>query len=133
MEIKKEMEKVNIYVLTKIKTSFSEVLFSFLKNKKLSLTNVIKKSDLDRRYVSKFKSKKYRPSKNTVKALSIGLMLDLDETLFFLKTAGYYLSDSLTEDLVFMFCIENEIYNISDVNQLLYEFGHTILGTIPRE
>ena len=133
MEIKKEMVKLNSYVLSKQKSSFSDVLFSFLKNKKLSLNNVLKQSDLDRRYVSKFKSKTYRPSKNTVKALSIGLKLNKEEALSFLKTAGYYLSDSLTEDLIFMFCLENEIYNISDVNQLLYDFGLGILGTIPRE
>jgi transcriptional regulator with XRE-family HTH domain len=133
MENQREIEEVNIYVLTKIKPPFSEVLFSFLKIKKVSLNSVLKKSDLDRRYVSKFKMKTYRPAKNTVKALSIGLRLNLEETIFFLKSAGYSLSESLVDDLVVMFCIEKEIYNIDEVNQLLYDLGFSILGTVPRE
>jgi hypothetical protein len=45
----------------------------------------------------------------------------------FLKTAGYTLSDSSIFDLVIQFCVEHELYDISDVNALLFESGQKVL------
>lgn len=55
------------------------------------------------------------------------MKLNLTETDYLLSLAGYALSTSLKEDLVVRFYILNGIYNLFEVNELLYEYCETTL------
>jgi hypothetical protein len=60
------------------------------------------------------------PSMNT--AVSFGLALELSRQDFddFLQTAGYTLSNSSSRDVCIMYYIENGIYDVDEVNTLLF-------------
>ena len=57
--------------------------------------------------------------------LSFALALRLDRAEFdrFLQTAGYSLSNSSTRDVCIMYCLEKSIYDIDEVNALLFAVG----------
>mgnify|MGYP003303690905 CR=1 FL=1 len=57
--------------------------------------------------------------KRTVMQLCIGLKLSIEEANAFMAVAGYCFSKSNFEDMAFQWCIENGVYNIFDVNDLL--------------
>jgi len=60
---------------------------------------------------------------NTVISFAIALKLERQEFDEFLKTAGYTLSNSSTRDVCIMFCLEKGIYEIDEVNALLFAIG----------
>ncbi len=107
-----------------LEPSFSETLFSLIKEKGISETECYKNACIDRRLFSKIRSQKnYHPKKKTVLALALSLKLTLSETKDFLETAGYSLSHSIKEDVLVVFCISKKIYDISLVDEILEEFG----------
>ena len=75
----------------------------------------------------------YKPAKETVAALAIGLRLDITETEKFFHKAGYHLSEDLFKDKLIRFCISEQMYNMFDVNYLLNFYGHPPLGEKPRD
>jgi hypothetical protein len=83
---------------------------------------------VDRRLYSKImRERHYHPAKNTVLALGLALKLSLDEMRKLLESAGFSLSRSIVSDLIIMFCIENRLYDLHDVNALLVEAGQKTL------
>ena len=71
----------------------------------------------------------YTPKKPTCIALALALELDFAETQEFLAHAGYTLSKSYLFDVIIMYCIENKIYNVVFVNDLLFERDLPQLGS----
>ncbi len=71
----------------------------------------------------------YTPKKPTCIALALALELDFAETQEFLAHAGYTLSKSYLFDVIIMYCIENKIYNVVFVNNLLFERDLPQLGS----
>jgi hypothetical protein len=55
--------------------------------------------------------------------------LDLDDTRDLLARAGYALSPCSKQDVIVQYFIENEEYNIYDINVALFEHGEQSLGT----
>lgn len=109
--------------------SFQEKLLSLIDEKGYSDTQVYKKANLDRRLFSKIRcDRNYKPSKYTALALAISLGLNLDETTDLLRRAGLALSPSNTFDLIVKYCIVREIYDIYDVNALLFRYDQPLLG-----
>ena len=58
-------------------------------------------------------------SKRTAIQLAFALRLSREEADLLLHAAGYHLSRSVIEDIIFDACLEAEIHNLEDVNQLL--------------
>jgi hypothetical protein len=71
----------------------------------------------------------YNPSKKTAITICLGLKLSLKEMNKCLKLAGYALSDIDEFDLTIKFFVENESYDIQDINFYLEEKGLPILHT----
>lgn len=109
--------------------TFQEKLLKMIDEKGLTDAQVYTKANLDRRLFSKIRCNvNYKPSKSTALALAIALGLDLDETTDLLGRAGLALSPSSKADLIVKYCIMNRIYDILDVNALLYEYDQQLLG-----
>lgn len=122
---------MNNYLLwenTNRNETFSDFVCLKIRERKLNEVALYKSIDLSRDIFSKmFSNRFYRPSKQTAIKFCLGLKLNLAETDYLLSLAGYALSTSLKEDLVVRFCILNGIYNLFEVNDLLYEYCETTL------
>ena len=57
------------------------------------------------------------------------MRLSLDETNELLKKAGLALSHSDKGDIIVEYCLLNNIYDIFDVNDLLFRFDQPLLGS----
>lgn len=107
-------------ILEEHKKTFSEYLRELIKEKNLSEVEVYKKAHLDRRIFSKIRNEKnYKPSTNTVLAICIGMELNLEETENLLRSAGHGLSTYYKTDLIVRYFIENKIYDLNLINEVL--------------
>ena len=85
---------------------------------------VYKKANIDRKLFSKIRcNEAYNPSKKTVLSLALALELNLDETVDLLARAGFALSPSSKADLIIEYCIQNEKYDVMDVDTILFHYG----------
>lgn len=108
--------------------SFHTMLFRLIDEREMTDVEVYKNANLSRKLFSKIRSDKdYQPSKKTVIALAIGLKLNLDQTLDFLSTAGFTLSESLKFDQAIQSFIELENYDIFEINAFLFYYDLPIL------
>lgn len=113
----------------KLDISFQQFLFFLIDKKGISDVEAYKRSNINRRLFSKIKSDiHYQPSKNTVFAFAIGLKLNLKETKELLHHAGFSLSKSIMQDALIEKCIENEIYDIDEINIVLFNYDQPLLG-----
>lgn len=116
-------------LIDEVDETFSEYLLRMIDYKGLKDPDVYKKANIDRRLFSKIRSNKhYQPSKNTALALALALELNLDETKDMLNKAGYALSNSNKVDIIFKYFIEQNNYNIYELNEVLFKFTETTLG-----
>jgi hypothetical protein len=69
----------------------------------------------------------YHPSKNTVIAFGFSLRLNREDMGELLESAGFLLSNSSIFDLVIIFCLENRLYDLHDVNALLLSADQKVL------
>ena len=103
--------------------SFHEQLFAFIDRIGKRDSDIYKKGNIDRRLFSKIRNRDYIPAKKTVIALCLALALNRMDADVLLQSAGYSLSKSDDYDLAIAFCIEKGIYDIFDINEILYHFG----------
>ena len=109
--------------------TFQERLLRLIDAQDLTDPEVYKKANLDRKLFSKIRSNaEYRPKKTTVLALAIALELDLAQTKDLLARAGFAFSPSSKFDLIVQYCFEKGIYDIFEVNALLFQYDQPLLG-----
>lgn len=110
--------------------SFSELLLRLIDEKGLKDSEVYKQANIDRRLFSKIRGDEaYVPSKKTAISFCLALQLGVDEANRLLAAAGYTLSSSSRFDLIIMYLLENQEYNIQFANIVLDGYGE---GTLSR-
>ena len=109
--------------------SFVDKLLEHINSRHMRDSDVYKAAQLDRRLFSKIVSDRaYKPAKDTCIALSLALRLSLPEAEDFLSRAGYVLSHSSKRDVVIEYFFRERIYNLNDVNEILYRLGEKAIG-----
>lgn len=108
--------------------SFSATLFRMIDERGLSDVEVYKGANLDRKLFSKLRHEDYRPSKYTVVALAISMKLSLKETKDLLSRAGLAFSPNSTFDIIVEYFLENRIFDIFVINEVLFDFDQHLLG-----
>ena len=116
-------------IIQHVGETFQVKLFRLIDERNLSDAEVYKKANLDRKLFSKIRcNAHYQPQKKTALALAIALKLSLDETTDLLRSAGLALSPSSKADLIVEYCLRRKIYDLFEVNALLFEYDQMLLG-----
>ena len=99
-------------------------MFQYIDERNLKDSDVYNKVHIDRRLFSKIRNDyMYHPSKETIILLGLSLELNENEFIALLDSASYSLPKNNYFDLIIRFCFINKIYQISEVNKLLEEYG----------
>ncbi len=109
--------------------TFVEKMLEHIDKRHLLDSDVYKTAQVDRRLFSKIISDRdYKPSKDTCVAFALALKLPLSEAEDLLSRAGYTLSHSNKRDLVIEFFFKERIYNLNELNSVLYRLDQKLIG-----
>lgn len=114
-------------LMNQIEETFSQRLLRMIDERGMSDSEVYNKAYVDRRHFSKIrKDINYTPNKKTVLAFSIALELSLDEAKDLLNSAGYALSRSSKTDIIVAYFLQNKIYDMFEINDILDAYGQPV-------
>ena len=108
----------NIY-----KESFEKHLQQLINKKGLKNSEVYAAANISKQYFSKLLKGQVKPSKDKMLALAVGLRLNMDEVVDFLRIAGYALSPISQTDTVIEYFIRKQEYNVLKINIVLFDYG----------
>lgn len=107
--------------------NFNELLFLYIDKSGYKDSEIYKKGDIDRKLFSKIRcNSNYVPRKNVIIKLCFALGLKRNDFNKLLNSAGYSLSSSKF-DQVISYCLDNNIYDLVEINDYLYSFCSTSL------
>ena len=106
-------------------SSFVEYLYSLMNKYSFdNASDLYNKANISRQLWSSIISGKSNPSLNVCLKIALSMHVTNHECKYLLKKAGYTLSSSNKYALIIRYAIENQIYDIYDVNKLLEENGY---------
>lgn len=110
--------------MKQLEETFSQRLLRMIDERGMADSEAYTRAYVDRRHFSKIrKDVNYVPSKKTVLAFTIALELSLDEAKDLLASAGFALSRSSKTDLIIAYFLQNRIYDMFKINDVLEAYG----------
>lgn len=114
-------------LMGQLEETFSQRLLRMISERGMTDAEAYNKAYVDRRHFSKIrKDVNYVPNKKTVLAFAIALELSMDETKDLLNCAGFALSRSSKTDIIVAYFLQNQIYDMFEINDVLYAYGQPI-------
>ena len=108
---------------------FTETLLKLIDKTGKKDSEVYKRANLSKQHFSKIRNNPgYKPTKPTALALAVALELDLEATRDLIGRAGFALTNSSKFDLILRYFIENRIYDVMEINCVLFEHDQSLLG-----
>jgi len=129
LSFKEITENLSSFIRKERKTeTFSTMLDRLRKEKGMTPAQLYNGAWIKKQLYSKIMGERnYHPSKNTVIAFGMSLKLNREEIDRLLESAGYKFSNSSIADLVVMFCLNNGLHDLHDVNALLLSADQKVL------
>lgn len=116
-------------LMDQLEETFSQRLLRMIDERGMTDSEAYTKAYVDRRHFSKIrKDVNYVPNKKTVLAFTIALELSLDEAKDLLASAGFALSRSSKTDIIVAYFLQNKIYDMFEINDVLDAYGQPVLG-----
>lgn len=116
-------------LMGQIDETFSQRLLRMIDDRDLTDSEAYTKALVDRRHFSKIRNDiHYAPNKKTVLAFCLALELSVDECKDLLGCAGFALSRSSKVDIIVAYCLQNKIYDMIDVNDILHQYEQPTFG-----
>ena len=104
--------------------TFADLLMRHVRERGGDAPSVYKAARIDRRTYSSIISHPFRPvAKRTAVQFAIALQLDRDGADELLRSAGFALSPSIPEDIVFAEALAEGDGDLQTVSERLYEYG----------
>lgn len=104
-------------------SSYSQIVLCYLNDSKTDKDTLCEKYQLERTYFSKLADNpKYHPSKGEALILCFAFHLNYEEARALLKSADFILSSSEKQDLIIRYFLENNLFNLNDLNYVLNHF-----------
>ena len=114
-------------LMNQLEETFSQRLLRMIDERGMSDSEAYTKAYVDRRHFSKIrKDVNYVPNKKTVLAFTIALELSLDEAKDLLASAGFALSRSSKTDIIVAYFLQNKIYDMFEINEVLDAYGQPV-------
>jgi len=128
--LNRPIDEVNADLYQTLEMTFVDKLLDYISEKNLKDTQVYKAAHMDRKLFSKIASKRdYTPSKDSCLALCFALHLSLDDTKDMLQRAEHALTHSNKRDIVIEYLIQEQVYDLFEVDEVLYRLGMKTLGS----
>lgn len=116
-------------LMDQLEETFSQRLLRMIDERGMTDSEAYTKAYVDRRHFSKIrKDANYVPNKKTVLAFTIALELSLDEAKDLLGSAGFALSRSSKTDIIVAYFLQNKIYDMFEINDVLDAYGQSVFG-----
>ena len=107
-------------------SSFVEYLYSLMDKYGFeNASDLYNKANVSRQLWSSIISEKSNPSLNVCLKLALAMEVTNHECKYLLKKAGYTLSSSNKFALIIRYAIENKIFDVYKVNELLEQNGYS--------
>lgn len=114
-------------LMNQMDETFTTRLLRMIDERGMTDAQAYTKAYVDRRHFSKIRNDvNYTPSKKVVLAFSIALELSVDEAKDLLACAGFALSRSSKTDIIVAYFLQNKIYDMFEINDVLDAYGQPI-------
>ena len=116
--------------LKKKDAGFVETLLDLIQKSGQKNSSVYKRANMSKQHFSKLiNNPNSVPTKATAISLALALRLNLSQTQDLIGRAGYALTNSSVFDLIIQYHIQHKIYNVIEINIVLYDFDQSLLGS----
>ncbi len=112
----------------KLDKKFAYKLFDLIREKGISPVECYKKANVSKQTWYKIETDpNYKPNKKTALSFAVALELNLPQTQGLLNSVGFVLSNSSLFDVIMMYCIENGIYDVPEIDSILFHYDQETL------